>query len=651
MLNKGDKIGEYVLVEKVGSGGFGDVWKAEKRTVLDVNYFALKFFRPKDNQLDFDKIGKELAVWKQLRGLGNIISVIELDRFQDYVYVVSDFADGGSLESWLTSHGGKAPTEEAAIHATHDILIGLENLHDKGFVHRDLKPDNILIMNGKFCLADFGVSREIKTHSKATGTAGTVEFMPPEAFEKNPPVTAQTDIWAVGVILQKLLTGDLAFPHEMPALMLAIIQDDPEPMPESVPLGLREIVKKALQKKREDRFQTAREMRNALQNPAQFLAANDKKETGTIIDENFDQEAEKATKIFNAGARECPICQKTYSSEYSFCLEDGTLLIEQSKAQSQDWQAIEAEKQRQAEQTRLQREAEEKQRQEAIERERERQWRETEAEKERQRVRQQQEAEAKHRQNLSQVTQLRSNYQPPPKKTNLKWIFGVLGGAGLLFIGVPVVFIIIVVLFSNPKPPTNTSNKNSVFNNTTINIKSANNRPANNTNRPENAVNTATNANNAISSDTYFDIAYKCGEKKDHDCAIRNYNKVIELDPSNSAAYNNRGIAYADKYDYDAAIRDYNKAIELKSDYANAYNNRGIAYDNKKNYDQALRDYNKAIELKPDYANAYNNRGVTYENKGDYVQAIADYRKALQLDPNQKSAKENLEGVLKKKGK
>ena len=65
------------------------------------NHFALKFFRPKEDGVDFDKIGKELAVWKQLKGLPHIISVIELDRFEDYVYVVSDFADGGAWKSWL----------------------------------------------------------------------------------------------------------------------------------------------------------------------------------------------------------------------------------------------------------------------------------------------------------------------------------------------------------------------------------------------------------------------------------------------------------------------------------------------------------------------------------------------------------------------
>ncbi len=298
MLEKGKKVGEYVLLEKLGAGGFGDVWRAEKRTALDVNHFALKFFRPKEDGVDFDKIGKELAVWKQLKGLPHIISVIELDRFEDYVYVVSDFADGGSLEKWLKTNGGKASTETEAVQIALEILTGLENLHGKGFVHRDLKPDNILLMNGRFCLADFGISREIKTHSKATGTAGTMEYMPPEAFEKTPSVTPQTDIWAVGVILQRLLTGNLPYPQEdYPALVSAILMYEPDEMPESVSRDLREIVRKSLQKKSTDRFQTASEMREVLRDilkSPQKIAAISQAETIEFEDSDKTEKYEIA---------------------------------------------------------------------------------------------------------------------------------------------------------------------------------------------------------------------------------------------------------------------------------------------------------------------------------------------------------------------
>ena len=270
MLKKDAKIGEYILIEKVGSGAFGDVWKAEKRTILDSNYFALKFFRPKDDRIDLEKIGKEIQVWKKLKGLPHIISVIELDKFDDYVYVVSDFADGGSLEKYLESVGEQPLPETEAVKITLHILTGLENLHEKGIIHRDLKPDNILIMNGKCCLADFGVSREMKSQSKATGTAGTIEYMPPEAFENK--FSAQTDIWAVGVILQRLLTGSLPFPQDnQAALVGAIVMFEPVKMPEIVHEGLREIVNKCLQKEPQKRFVDVAEMQRALRNPQGFL--------------------------------------------------------------------------------------------------------------------------------------------------------------------------------------------------------------------------------------------------------------------------------------------------------------------------------------------------------------------------------------------
>jgi serine/threonine-protein kinase PpkA len=294
MMEKGKKVGEYVLLEKLGAGGFGDVWKAEKRTALDINHFALKFFRPKQDGVDFDKIGKELSVWKQLKGLPHIISVIELDRFEDYVYVVSDYADGGSLEKWLKTNGGKASSEAEAVQIALEILTGLENLHGKNFVHRDLKPDNVLIMNGRFCLTDFGISREIKTHSKATGTAGTMEYMPPEAFEKTPSVTPQTDIWAVGVILQRLLTGNLPYPQDdQPSLIAAILMSEPDEMPETVSESLRSIVNKALQKKRENRFQTANEMREILRNAVKDFQKLDENQSisqaETIESEDLDK--------------------------------------------------------------------------------------------------------------------------------------------------------------------------------------------------------------------------------------------------------------------------------------------------------------------------------------------------------------------------
>jgi serine/threonine protein kinase len=300
MLNVDDKIGEYVLVEYIDSGGFGEVWKAEKKG-LDTFEFALKFFRPKNEEgVNLEKVKKEVLTSKTLRGAPHIVSIIEAGMFKNYIYIVSEFAEGGSLGSWLKANGGKAPSYDAAVEIAIEILRGLESMHKQGIVHRDLKPDNILIKNGFFCLADFGISREIKTNSKATKTAGTYEYMSPEAFESH--VSIHTDIWAVGVILQELLTGKLPYPQEFPAIVYAIMHAEPEPMPDDVPKPLREIVEKALRRDRNKRFKSAKSMREALRD---FLrptveddidAQNELEEYKTTVSE-LKKQLEEAQKI------------------------------------------------------------------------------------------------------------------------------------------------------------------------------------------------------------------------------------------------------------------------------------------------------------------------------------------------------------------
>ncbi len=348
MLEKGKKVGEYVLLEKLGAGGFGEVWKAEKRTELSTSHFALKFFRPKDDDtIDLEIVKKEIQTWQNLSGLPNVISVIEANKFEDYVFIVSEFAEGGSLEKWLKANDGKAKSPAEAVAITRQILQGLEAMHDEGFVHRDLKPANVLLKRNVFYLADFGISRQMKTHSKATGMIGTYEFMPPEAFEKNPSISFHADIWAVGAILQVLLTGQLPYPQdELPSLYAAIKYGEPEPLPESVPPALCEIVVKALQKKREDRFQSAGEMREVLRNA---LTQSANLPVVTIpVETNAEQS--KTEPFLQSG-------KESNEAKTEHLLIDEIAQIEKKASEkktknlviipTQDWQAIEAEKERQ----------------------------------------------------------------------------------------------------------------------------------------------------------------------------------------------------------------------------------------------------------------------------------------------------------------
>lgn len=144
--------------------------------------------------------------------------------------------------------------------------------------------------------------------------------------------------------------------------------------------------------------------------------------------------------------------------------------------------------------------------------------------------------------------------------------------------------------------------------------------------------------NKAIELDPKYTYAYELRaavyiESGNYDLAFADNNKAIELDPKSAIAYNNRAICYREKEQYDLAIADLNKAIELDPKDAHPYMNRGAVYAEREQYDLAITDLNKAIELNPKYAKAYRLRAVAYANSGNYDLAIADYSKTIELDP------------------
>ncbi len=155
------------------------------------------------------------------------------------------------------------------------------------------------------------------------------------------------------------------------------------------------------------------------------------------------------------------------------------------------------------------------------------------------------------------------------------------------------------------------------------------------------------NPNNTIA---YYNRGIAYGDKGAHDHAISNYSKAIDLQPDYTDAYYNRGNTYSDKGVYNRAITDYNKAIELNPDNAMAYCNRGIAYNCKGAYNRAIADYNKAIELNPELAESYNNRGIAYGSKGAYDRAIADFSKLIDLNPEFALAYHNRGNTYHNKG-
>ncbi|MEO6589972.1 MAG: bifunctional serine/threonine-protein kinase/formylglycine-generating enzyme family protein [Pyrinomonadaceae bacterium] len=289
MLGKGDAVGDYKLVKFLGRGQFGEVWLAEKKLRLStrsVNH-ALKFLPSPSDESSIKSVEDEVDTWIEAGSHPNVMSVIDMLALDEHIVIISDFAEGGSLGNWLKSNGGKAPTDEAALEMMIGILRGIEHLHARNIVHRDLKPDNILLQGNFPRITDFGISRIVSGGTLKTKAIGSPAYMSPEAF--NGSKSPQTDIWSAGVILYEMLTGGQPFEDEALWLLMRKIQDEePKPLPEDVKPELRAVVEHALQKDVQKRFQTATEMRQAVERALHNVKSGDYEFTsGDIIQKNI----------------------------------------------------------------------------------------------------------------------------------------------------------------------------------------------------------------------------------------------------------------------------------------------------------------------------------------------------------------------------
>jgi serine/threonine protein kinase len=283
MFRPDDKIGPYSLVRQLGRGAFGVVWLAEKRTAIATTNFALKVAI--DQEPDLDAIRQEASLWKQAGGHPNVLPIIEADIYDGYVVIVSEYAPHGSLEDRLTQSGRPLAIDKSA-EIVSGVLGGLQHLHIQGIIHRDLKPANILFQGETPRLADFGIARVLKTNSYSATVAGTPAYMAPEVFDGKRSV--QTDIWAAGVILYRLVSGRLPYPQsDLMALLAAIVSRDADPLPSSIPSPIQEIITRAINRDTTQRYKSATEMRKALRDASRNDALINSIDPPTLIEASF----------------------------------------------------------------------------------------------------------------------------------------------------------------------------------------------------------------------------------------------------------------------------------------------------------------------------------------------------------------------------
>ena len=270
----GQTVSHYKIIEELGSGGMGTVYKAQD-TKLD-RFVALKFLPPHLSQAEEEK-KRFIHEAKAASALDhpNICSIYEIDETADgQMFIVMACYEGESLKVKIDR--GPLPVEE-----TLDIAIqiarGLEKAHAKGIVHRDIKPANVLITeDGQVKIIDFGLAK-LKGHTiltKTGTTLGTVAYMSPEQT-KGAKVDQRADIWALGVMLYEMLAGENPFKGDYEqAVMYSIVSEDPEfitKIRSEVPAKMEQILEKALAKNPDKRFQTTEEMLEELKNVMEEL--------------------------------------------------------------------------------------------------------------------------------------------------------------------------------------------------------------------------------------------------------------------------------------------------------------------------------------------------------------------------------------------
>ena len=255
--------GRYEIKEIIGVGGMAVVYKAydnqENRTVA-VKILKEEFISNEEFVRRFKNESKAIAMLSH----PNIVKVYDVS-FGDLIqYIVMEYIDGITLKEFIEREGSLRWKD--AVHFTIQILKGLQHAHDKGIVHRDVKPQNIMVLpDGTIKVADFGIARFSRSEQRTiTDKAiGSVHYISPEQA-RGERTDEKADVYSVGVMLYEMLTGQLPFQAES-AVSVAImqLQRDPQLPTEingSIPLGLEQITMHAMQKNPERRYQSAAEM-------------------------------------------------------------------------------------------------------------------------------------------------------------------------------------------------------------------------------------------------------------------------------------------------------------------------------------------------------------------------------------------------------
>ncbi|NQT86650.1 serine/threonine protein kinase, partial [bacterium] len=266
------ELSGFELIEKIGQGGMGSVFRATQKDLgRDV---ALKVLAPRlgQNERFVQRFLREARAAGRLSH-PNIVAAIDVGESQGYYYFAMEFVDGESLAQ-LIAREGPLPVSQALAIAT-DVARALEHAQERGLIHRDIKPDNILIdRDGRVRVADFGLAKMIGKDAEPGGKpfVGTPAYVAPEQIRSEADIDCRADIFSLGVALFEMLAGQRPFTGANPVAVAAAVASEPLPSIRKIrgdaPMAVARILERMTAKDRSGRYATASELIAALDHAA-----------------------------------------------------------------------------------------------------------------------------------------------------------------------------------------------------------------------------------------------------------------------------------------------------------------------------------------------------------------------------------------------
>jgi serine/threonine-protein kinase len=261
------KVGRYRVLERLGQGASADVYLAED-TVMH-RKVALKLLRLRDAEPQQLQRFEREAQCASMLNHPNVVTVFDIGVDDGVHFIASEYIEGETLRQRLAR--GPLPVAEAVAIAV-GVTGALAAAHEAWIIHRDVKPENIMLRRDRGVkVLDFGVATlagggdSTDPLRRPGALVGTLHYLSPEQVRGEPIIDTRSDIYSAGVVLYEMLAGYAPFGGDTPLdVLAAIVEGEPPPLPDSIPLALHKITEKAMRKSIYERWQTASELSERL---------------------------------------------------------------------------------------------------------------------------------------------------------------------------------------------------------------------------------------------------------------------------------------------------------------------------------------------------------------------------------------------------